>query len=83
MPHVVRHAAASNDRYHQRRTLLEIQKRGRWQAKASVSRYEKHALLLSSWRQAADRRRKTIETRSQKFPKQLLDLLRKSGQARA
>ena len=67
MPHVVRHAAASNDRYHQRRTLLEIQKRGRWQAKASVSRYEKHALLLSSWRQAADRRRKTIETRSQKF----------------
>ncbi|CAL1160571.1 unnamed protein product [Cladocopium goreaui] len=35
MPHIIRHAAASNDMYHSRRSLVEIQKRGRWAAKRS------------------------------------------------
>ena len=53
MPHIVRHAGASNDMYHKRRALAEIQKRRRWSSKSSVSRYEKHALLLKQWEQVA------------------------------
>ena len=33
MPHVIRHSAASNDSYHRRRNLAEVQKRGRWESK--------------------------------------------------
>lgn len=49
-PHVFRHSGASNDRYHQRRGLQSIQKRGRWACGASVSRYEKAAILLQAWK---------------------------------
>jgi len=47
-PHVVRHSGASCDRFYNRRTLLEIKKRGCWQSDRSVTRYEKEALLLKS-----------------------------------
>ena len=40
MPYILRHSGASNDAFHKRRSLLDIQKRGRWEAKKSVSRYE-------------------------------------------
>ena len=82
MPHVVRHAGASNDRYHNRRSLQEIQKRGRWAAKSSVARYEKAALLLSAWKQADSARFKAIESRSQQFMKQLLSELRQAGKSK-
>ena len=48
-PHGVRHSGASNDRFHRRRTLAEIQKRGRWVNAKSVARYEKEALILAAW----------------------------------
>lgn len=49
-PHVVRHSSASNDRFHKRRTLKEIKKRGRWAADTSVARYdyEKGGMLLQA-----------------------------------
>ena len=76
MPHIVRHSAASNDCYHQRRGLSDIAKRGRWQSRASVLRYEKHALLLQSWKQAAVSRKSDIQKRSQVFISLLLSNLR-------
>ena len=76
MPHIVRHAGASNDMYHKRRSLAEIQKRGRWTSKSSVSRYEKHALLLKQWEQVAPSRKTVVRGRSQVFPSQLLKTLR-------
>eukprot|EP00438_Fugacium_kawagutii_P020949 Skav211840 [mRNA] locus=scaffold305:781368:784860:+ [translate_table: standard] len=79
MPHVVRHAGASNDHYHGRRNLVEIQKRGRWMAKSSVARYEKSALLLAAWKQATPTRFKVIEARSQRFFDELLKRLRTAG----
>ena len=82
MPHVVRHAGASNDRYHNRRSLHEIQKRVRWAAKSSVARYERAALLLSAWKQADSSRFKIIESRSQRFMKELLSQLRQAGKSK-
>ncbi|CAE7650241.1 unnamed protein product, partial [Symbiodinium pilosum] len=76
MPHILRHSGASNDAYHKRRSLLDIQKRGRWEAKKSVSRYEKHALLLKRWEQAAADRLPAIRRRSQALPGRLLQALR-------
>ena len=76
MPHIVRHAAASNDAYHRRRCLAEIQKRGRWECKKSCDRYNKHALLLHQWKQAPPNRVATIVQRSQSFPALLLQKLR-------
>ena len=76
MPHILRHSGASNDAFHKRRTLLEIQKRGRWQAKKSVARYEKHALLLKRWEQAPRDRHAAIRRRSQTLPAKLLAALR-------
>ena len=69
--HILRHSGASNDAFHKRRLLPEIQKSGRWQAKKSVARYEKHALLLKRWEQAPPNRRARIRRRSQEF---LLDI---------
>ena len=40
-----RHTGASLDRLEGRRTLDEVQKRGRWRSTNSVRRYEKHALV--------------------------------------
>jgi hypothetical protein len=45
-PHMIRHSGPSNDRFENRRTLLAVQKRGRWAMSKSVNRYEKHARLL-------------------------------------
>ena len=35
-----------NDRFHKRAAIDEIQRRGRWKARSSCARYEKHAKLL-------------------------------------
>ncbi|CAE7214061.1 unnamed protein product [Symbiodinium sp. CCMP2456] len=77
MPHILRHAGASNDAFHRRRPLAEIQKRGRWESRKSVTRYEKHALLLKRWEQADSKRGNTIRARSQTLPRRLLAVLRK------
>ena len=41
VPYSLRHSAASHDALHKLRSLQEIQKRGRWRAHRSVTRYEK------------------------------------------
>ena len=75
-PHVLRHSGASNDVFHQRRPLQEVQKRGRWLARKSVTRYEKHALLLKRWEQAPKDKHADILRRSQEFCTALLVELR-------
>ena len=82
MPHILRHSGASNDVYHKRRDLTSVQKRGRWQARKSVTRYEKHALLQRRWSQAAPDRLSAIRRRSQQFPNYLLERLRTTGKAK-
>ncbi|CAE7356621.1 unnamed protein product [Symbiodinium sp. CCMP2592] len=78
MPHILRHSGASNDMFHNRRSLNEIQKRGRWQARKSVTRYEKHALLLKRWEQASPKRVNSIRRQSQSFGPALVCYLKSS-----
>ncbi|CAE7187344.1 unnamed protein product [Symbiodinium necroappetens] len=78
MPHILRHSGASNDMFHKRRSLNEIQKRGRWQARKSVARYEKHALLLKRWEQASPKRVASIRRQSQSFGSALLSFFKTS-----
>eukprot|EP00438_Fugacium_kawagutii_P014872 Skav225061 [mRNA] locus=scaffold2293:20241:21200:- [translate_table: standard] len=71
-PHVVRHSAASCDRFHKRRTLQQIQKRGRWATTKSVARYEKEALILHGWNQLSRTQQELVVQKSELFPKRLL-----------
>eukprot|EP00438_Fugacium_kawagutii_P013880 Skav219719 [mRNA] locus=scaffold301:36224:37183:+ [translate_table: standard] len=75
-PHVVRHSAASCDRFHKRRTLQQIQKRGRWATPKSVARYEKEALILHGWNQLSQSQQEVIVQKSELFPKRLLQSLK-------
>ena len=75
-PHVIRHSGPSNDCYHGRRRLDEIQKRGRWDARASVVRYEKHATLLHQWKHCAPKRKQIVLGRAQLFQTRVLAKLR-------
>ena len=79
MPHIIRHAGPSNDIYHKRRSLVEVQKRGRWATKSSVTRYEKHAMLHTQWKQISPGRKLAATKRSQTFPRALLEALRADG----
>jgi hypothetical protein len=81
-PHVVRHSGASNDRFHQRRTLLQIQKRGRWQSSKSMIRYEKEALLLAAWGRFSTVRQQELVTKANAFPQKLLRALRSATRKR-
>ena len=45
--HRFRHTGAANDLYHQRLTLLQIQRRGRWSSAESCKRYTKTAHLVA------------------------------------
>ena len=47
VPYQARHGGASEDKAAGTRSLMEIKKRGRWQAEASVRRYEKHGKLAA------------------------------------
>lgn len=51
-PHAMRHGGASTDALRGRRSLLSIQKRGRWASINSLKRYEKAGVLLKQWRYA-------------------------------
>ncbi|CAK0889596.1 unnamed protein product [Prorocentrum cordatum] len=75
-PHVFRHSGASNDKAHSRRTLKEVQKRGRWASSASVARYEKGALILQQLRKVPLARQKKAAERSKRLPQVLLQKIR-------
>jgi hypothetical protein len=77
-PHVVRHSGASNDRFHKRRSLLQIQKRGRWASTKSMLRYEKEALLLAAWDHFELNRQKQLVAKARAFPQRLLKMMRSS-----
>ena len=48
VPYQARHSGASLDRLHQRRTLQEVMKRGRWKVQKSLVRYEKHGRIQAT-----------------------------------
>ena len=79
VPHVLRHSGPSCDHFHGRRDLTAIQRRGRWLAKASVRRYEKHAILIRQWRTVPSARHDGILRQSQNFPSKFLQTLRRNG----
>lgn len=64
-PHVMRHTGPSNDIFHKRRDIQAVQKRGRWEAKASVRRYEKASLLVKRWEVVHESRRHDVLATSQ------------------
>jgi hypothetical protein len=70
-PHTVRHAGASNDRFHKRRSLKEIQKRGRCAAPASVNQHGKEALILSAWAKLDAIQQKKVCDRAKALPAKL------------
>ena len=70
-PHVMRHSGPSNDRFHGRLDLAQIQKRGRWACKKGVLRYEKEALLLAAWDQVSEQQQRAICTRARSLPTRL------------
>ena len=45
-PYSLRHSGASHDSLLRRRSIEAIQKRGRWRAASSATRYDKHARVL-------------------------------------
>jgi hypothetical protein len=49
VPYQLRHAGPSWDRIKNFRSLMDIQKRGRWKSFKSVTRYEKATLILSEF----------------------------------
>ena len=49
VPYEMRHSGPSHDRMHRLRSLLQVQKRGRWKTSRSLVRYEKHTRMLQSW----------------------------------
>ncbi|CAK0884926.1 unnamed protein product, partial [Prorocentrum cordatum] len=57
-PRVCRRSGASNDKARGRRTLKDIQKRGRWTSPASVARREKGALISRQLRKAPQQKQK-------------------------
>ncbi|CAE8600432.1 unnamed protein product, partial [Polarella glacialis] len=79
-PHSVRHSGPSNDKFHKRRSLLQIQKRGRWASPKSVARYEKEALLLGIWRAIPETQHSDISARSREFPSKLFQFFNATPQ---
>ena len=49
VPYEMRHSGPSHDRMVKSRSLLEVQKRGRWKTTRSLVRYEKHTRMLQAW----------------------------------
>ncbi|CAE8693926.1 unnamed protein product [Polarella glacialis] len=79
-PHSVRHSGPSNDKFHKRRSLLQIQKRCQWASSKSVTKYEKEALPLGIWRAIPENQHSDISAISREFPSKLFhDMLRVRG----
>ena len=49
VPYQLRHAGPAWDRLHEKRTLMDVQKRGGWRAFKSVARYEKGARVTAEF----------------------------------
>ena len=75
-PHVFRHSAASNDVFMQRRSLDEVQKRGRWAVHSSVVRYEKAAILLQQLKKLSSHQQRAARTAASRFPGMLVAAVR-------
>ena len=69
--HVMRHSGLSNDVAHKRRTLEEGAKRGSWDSKKSVKRYEKHALLTRSWSHVPAQQQAAVTRKAATLPRLL------------
>ncbi|CAK0858852.1 unnamed protein product [Prorocentrum cordatum] len=76
-PHTVRHTAPSHDIYHKHRNLEQVRRRGRWAAKKSVTRYERHAKLLKQYGKLDRVQISRMNRSAQSFPEKLLAYLRK------
>ncbi|CAK0791446.1 unnamed protein product [Prorocentrum cordatum] len=76
-PHTVRHTAPSHDIYHKHRNLEQVRRRGRWAAKKSVTRYERHAKLLKQYNKLDRVQISRMNRSAQSFPDKLLSYLRK------
>ena len=62
VPYQIRHSAPSWDRLQGYRTLQEIGKRGRWSARSSLNRYEKHGMVLKEYRKLPELTRTFAES---------------------
>ena len=76
VPHTFRHSGPSNDMYHKRRKLPEIQKRGRWKSVRSVARYEKSGRLLRQWGRLTPSQQSKARSDAAMLPRELLAALR-------
>ncbi len=61
VPYQLRHSGPSWDRLKNHRSLLDVQRRGRWKARASLIRYEKSAMLLKEYRKIDAEKRAFME----------------------
>ena len=57
-PYSLRHGGASHDALHKKRDMIEIQKRGRWRAEASVRRYQKETRAVQEVERMGDEARR-------------------------
>ena len=74
-PHTVRHTAPSHDIYHKHRNLEQVRRRGRWAAKKSVTRYERHAKLLKQYGKLDRQQINRMNRSAQLFPQKLLSYI--------
>ena len=82
-PHWLRHSGPSNDRFTESFDLLAIQKRGRWAAFKSVSRYEKSADLLKQLSKLTAGQQQSAKRAAASLPKALLHALRNMRKPRS
>lgn len=68
VPYQVRHSGPSWDRLRQRRSLLEIQKRGHWRTFSSVQRYEKSTRSMSQYHELRPELRSHLEALAARLP---------------
>jgi hypothetical protein len=57
VPYMLRHSGVTHDVLNRLRTLEEAQKRGRWQSRKSMNRYEKHARMAGTMSQFSREKR--------------------------
>ena len=83
VPYTFRHTGSSNDFIQKRRSLLSIQKRGRWKHLRSVTRYEKAGRVLRQWAKLLLARQDRARKAAALFPAILLRDLRNIPARRA
>ena len=83
VPHTFRHTGPSNDFLQKRRSLLAVQKRGRWKHLRGVTRYEKAGRVLRQWAKLPLARQDRARKAAARFPATLLRALRNIPARRA